>query len=115
MNTEIKFRAYDEDKMLTMPINTNYGISRFFGILSEDVILMQYTVFKDKNGKEIYDGDILKKNHSIYEVLFRDGGWQLTNINDYYKEAFYYLYLFNFLKTEIIGNIYENSELIKTP
>jgi len=48
---EIKFRAFDDGKMLSMPINSNYGISRFFGILREDAVIMQFTGMLDCDGK----------------------------------------------------------------
>jgi uncharacterized phage protein (TIGR01671 family) len=78
----------------------------------EILCICQFTGFIDKNNNEIYEGDILKREHSIYEVLFKDGAWLLTDVKDYYKESFYYLHLFDFLKTEIIGNIFENVNLL---
>ena len=59
MEREIKFRAWDGKGMLSTPISTIYGLSRFFGVIPEDCKLMQYTEQKDKNGKEIYDGDVV--------------------------------------------------------
>ena len=38
---EIKFRAWDDGQMLTQPLETNYGIGRFFGFLSENAVSMQ--------------------------------------------------------------------------
>ena len=52
---EIKFRAWDGKDMLNMPLNTNFGISRFFGILEETANVMQFTGLHDKNGKEIFE------------------------------------------------------------
>ena len=74
MNREIKFRAFDDGKMLSMPINSNYGISRFFGILREDAVIMQFTGLKDKNGKEIYEGDKVQHDAWDYpfEVIFNE-------------------------------------------
>jgi len=77
----------------------------------ERVVVVQYTGLKDKNGKEIYEGDVLK--HDSHKYLFeikwypndaawrfhRDdkGGMGMAGINESW---------------EIIGNIYENPELI---
>ena len=66
---------------------------------------MQYTGLKDKNGKEIYEGDII------------DIGDKVVEVSDIY--SFREIYLVHGLKDghkiygEIIGNIYENPELIK--
>ena len=60
---EIKFRAWDnkQNKMRNDGFSIYYDGSIQFAdsIESKDFILMQYTGLKDKNGKEIYEGDIL--------------------------------------------------------
>ena len=53
MKREIKFRAFQDNQMHTSPINSNYGLTRFFGFLYEDAKIMQYIGIKDINGKEI--------------------------------------------------------------
>lgn len=71
----------------------------------------QFTGLKDKNGKEIYEGDILKSSpYSIGAVLFRNGVFLSEENRD--GEPFYYP-AFHFSISEIIGNIYENPELLK--
>lgn len=79
---------------------------------SDNFELMQYTGLKDKNGKEIYEGDILhfKDPHDgiIGTVEWADFGWQVTN--DYFDQQFEDTPPDEW---EVIGNIYENPELLK--
>ncbi len=82
------------------------------------IILMQYTGLKDKNGKEIYEGDILKSQEDkiLGSVGFENGCfvlkavWIDPAVNDY-PELKYYIDL-EFMTVEVIGNIYENPELL---
>lgn len=81
----------------------------------DDGELMQYTGLKDKNGKEIYEGDILQDigNHEFrYEVLWGLYEWRMalngkmqTSILRHSDQSHY--------EFEVIGNIYENPELLK--
>ena len=72
-----------------------------------------YTGLKDKNSKEIYEGDLISigDNSNIYEIVFETGDFQVgfkkkggNNFTDIGKEFC--------TKFEVIGNIYENQELL---
>jgi uncharacterized phage protein (TIGR01671 family) len=127
---EIKFRAWQDNGMVYQPMSGNYAATRFFGFLYEDAPTMQFTGLKDKNGIEIWEGDIVKV-HYFYEALgeglgvyeaekeitgeiaFQEMGLWIECGN---KEEGGYLLLINGLHEEsfeVIGNIYENPELLK--
>ena len=75
-----------------------------------DCILMQYTGLKDKNGVEIYEGDILSFSPFSNEVVFWEKSyWALGKENGWS----YPLYLMDSTQWEIIGNIYQNTELLE--
>ena len=108
MSREIKFRAWDDGKMLFQPINSNYGLSRFLGYIREDAILMQFTGLKDKNGVDIYEGDILKAHG---EVVWNkeEYRWSCIDLNWNDKREVHDLdYLTS--EFEVIGSIHENKK-----
>jgi uncharacterized phage protein (TIGR01671 family) len=80
-------------------------------------ILMQYTGLKDKNKKEIFEGDILKSilsyngKEKILIVYWSEpvAGFMLNDIN----HSFGWEFGLSFRTLEVIGNIYENPELLK--
>lgn len=78
-----------------------------------NISLMQYTGLKDKNGKEIYEGDILKTDSGNKQVIYNAPSFDLEDYDngDYYEGQNPYCHNWN--EFEIIGNIYENPELLK--
>lgn len=111
---EIKFRIWDKiDKFMSGPFEVIdlAGTKRIDENLQRHSVYMQYTGLKDKNGKEIFEGDIVlytdfggDKNHLVVEWSENDGaflfGWVRTD--------------YAISKGEVVGNIYENPELLNS-
>ena len=81
----------------------------------EDCELLQYTGLKDKRGKEIYEGDILKCPQPLDDNLFEVGHvyWCSDSAGYYVETNLSNDELSAFTDGEVIGNIYENPELLK--
>lgn len=76
-------------------------------------VFMQYTGLKDKNGKEIYDGDILK--HDLWgttKVIWEHGMFRADNEKTGRDMLDVSLYNHQLPRTRVIGNVYENPELL---
>lgn len=85
------------------------------GIEVEENTIGQYTGLKDKNKKEIYEGDILKINVDRACVKWNDkyGYFQLVPIGDYYFDSDVIGQALEYVEAEVIGNIYDNPELLE--
>lgn len=108
---EIKFRAWD-DSTKEMVYQTDSFFSLSAGkILDRYSIVMQFTGSKDKNSKEIYEVDILNSTSgNKFIVVFNNGCFMLQHIKDEYPGEYLYEGASSFW---IIGNIYQNPELVK--
>ena len=117
---EIKFRAWDKlNKEMFNVESINFQERRVYrDVVSyhdfNDIELMQYTGLKDKNEKEIYEGDILsnRNNEKPYKVIFENGSYRAEFEGDFEE------YSFDLIDVvaqgcEVVGNIYENPELLK--
>lgn len=111
-----KFRAWDKNKRCMKDVDfTPKGIS------FDDVELMQSTGLKDKNGKDIFEGDILKvanNDSSWFEVVKYDHDKAMfisKEVNLKYEvpeTPLYDLFSPYLFKVEVIGNIWEDCDLI---
>jgi len=112
---EIKFRAWDGLRM------TKSGIqfSATDGTLTmvQNMPLMQYTGLKDKNGKEIYEGDIVRCKFAfgdnICEIVYDEGCFWVSQKNREVQDKAHDNLYWHKEGIEVIGNIYENPELLK--
>ncbi len=122
---KIKFRAWDkkEKKMHYNAQNTydfminNGGCfeESFKDVLEYDnYVVMQYTNNKDINSKEIYEGDIVETtralNYIIGVVSMIKGCWYIRDGEDSYYRL---IPRFGKAENKVIGNIYENKELLE--
>lgn len=114
---EIKFRAWDKHVGVFYEWNP---IMMTDWLLDKDCVLNQYTGIKDKNGKEIYEGDLLSagEEYSTQIVSFLGGSFRVNTAPD--NDDWILLSEFispSFISPEekitIIGNIYENPELLE--
>jgi len=81
----------------------------------ESVVVMQYTGLKDKNGKEIYEGDVVKYCNRTHVVEYIYGMFTIKKFIRSNEKELVQLPVKDFAwgELEVIGNICENPELIK--
>lgn len=121
-----KFRAYDSGSLCRMyqPDEIMVGDGNIWiideddvageWIVNNDLNLMQSTGLKDKNAKEIFEGDIVKMAKDVYsdltyyEIVRHRGGAYRLESNQHGCELW-----LRHTNCEVIGNIYENQELLE--
>ena len=113
MSNRFKFRVYDPTlKKLILFSLDNIIVSN--NLLCQDKYpVQQYTGLNDKNGKEIFEGDIVK----FKDLYASTNGQELIGAIIFNKAAFWAQVKSNYFyfdtEPEVIGNIYENPELLK--
>jgi uncharacterized phage protein (TIGR01671 family) len=116
MSREIKFRVWGktEKEYIRYPFAWLSLFDSPDGLEieeNEDLVIEQYTGLKDKNGKEIYEGDILQIDDHIlgdFVVVWHNFGWKIKRSVGYESLSVH--------KSEdctVIGNIHENPELLE--
>ena len=134
-NREIKFRAWDTVKNY-MVNSTSYLKGFVVGTYfdnndkelydqTDKLVVMQYTGLKDKNEKEIYEGDVVRmitydmnnEKQITNEVVKSEGYFGYYPLNrdderDSYPFKIKFIYAEDVMNCEVIGNIFENKNLI---
>ncbi|EFL6835091.1 hypothetical protein HIX75_001545 [Listeria monocytogenes] len=127
---EIEFRAWDKEvkemdyNPSVIEIWQNKPINEQFRLESEEkLIWMQYTGLKDKNGKKIFEGDIVAFSEDDFHVFnsqveyFLEDGYPAFDIkvpSTYYFDSnvFSEVSMSGLYEIEVIGNIHENPEIL---
>lgn len=119
----VKFRAWDEDGFMFTPDRISWsgedaivwGAGDTFGINGSTVELMQFTGLIDKNGVDVYEGDIVRcKSKNYDDIIEGEVYWCNTGYWAYDKTSGfdYILGMHGDGWIEVLGNVYENKELL---
>ncbi len=103
MDNYIDHISWLEDELYCIGDGITYMVS------AEDLVLMQSTGLEDKNGKEIFEGDVVKCNGLLGTIKLFKAMWvcSFVEYNNYQKVGFFAQ------EIEVVGNIYENPELFE--
>lgn len=119
---ELKFRVWDNVDYMSSSFNLQ-DVQEKKVQWTRDCVVMQYTVLNDKNGKEIFEGDIVEFDKNGIGDIPYDGYHKIRRTPVYWNDfraswsvkfsemANHDLFKYH-LMCEVIGNIYENPELL---
>lgn len=134
---EIKFRVWDKKNNVMTLVDTigwmyKGGINTVYVnndpvdtrenpycLTGDDFELMQYTGLKDKNGKEIYESDLLKLDSwaDIQQVVFVEGAFRLASVgkaDENFTSDLHYVQHAGIPQAKVIGNIFESKDLVSS-
>ena len=113
MLIEIMYFFFFDNELEELELNDPV-MNEHISVYPDEIVLMQSTGLKDKNGKEIFEGDVVKMAKDVYSeptyyevVRHRGGAYRLES-----KQHGCELWL-RHTDCEIVGNVYENPELLE--
>ncbi len=120
---KIKFRVWDKEKKEMKTCCPNYlvggdgtlhwqfGLQEPWPLIAREHEVMQYTGLKDKNGKEVWEGDIMLSKDRLrrHVVAYNDcaGRWKLDGLGKAWNDSDP-----SWFELEVVGNIHENGDLL---
>lgn len=113
MNRIIKYRAWHKNRECFVPIEAHFGFDTNGELYQTDgkpIELMQSTGLKDKNGVEIYEGDIIVFDSLPKVKVYIE--WRKENAGFHFGDWYENCFPYTNTDATIIGNIYENPELL---
>ena len=109
LNKTVTFAAYTDGEEVDNLEKYSFDENDF--LYKKDLKIMQYTGLKDEYGDEIYEGDIVTLHNSRYKVIFNMEQARFVLRDDKFEMEIPFTNNNN-ERMEIIGNIYENPELM---
>lgn len=113
----IKFRAWHVDGECILFVGDDNGTTHdldccAYAIQGQPVILDQFTGLLDKNGKEIYEGDVLYFDGYQSQVVFKVVNARFESVET--NNGRHRLLAHRFKVCEVVGNIHQNPELVES-